>query len=111
TCDVVFGCTDDFVGREVMNIALYLYAQIYIDLGLGGRVINDQSGQPNLRYHFGRISTILPEHGQCLFCQGILSDSSIRAQLARRENPDITKSELKEKYLDDGGEVAPGVGP
>ena len=111
SCDVVFGCTDDFVGREVMNIALYAYAQTFIDLGLGGRIIDDETGQPVLRYHFGRISTIMPESGQCLFCQGVIRDEWIQTQLARRENPDITKKELKERYLVDGGEEAPGIGP
>jgi len=111
SCDVVFGCTDDFVGREVMNLALYAYAQLLIDMGLGGRIINDQSGQPMLRYHFARISTISPESGQCLFCQGVIKDNWIQTQLARRVNPNITQEELRDRYLEDGGEEAPGVGP
>lgn len=111
SCDVVFGCTDDFVGRDVMNIALYVYAQILIDLGLGGRILDDKTGQPVLRYHFGRISTIMPELGQCLYCQDVIRDVWIQTQLARRENPGITDEELKERYLEDGGEEAPGVGP
>lgn len=111
SCDVVFGCTDDFIGRDVMNIALYIYAQILIDLGLGGRICDDQHGQPELRYHFGRISTITPEAGQCLYCQGVIKAEWINAQFERRKNPAITKEELKEKYLQEGGEQAPGVGP
>lgn len=111
SCDVVIGCTDDFVGRDVMNIALYAYAQIYIDLGLGGRVTEDKTGQPVLRYHFGRISTILPETGECLFCQGVIHDKWIQTQLVKRQTPNITKEELKERYLEDGGEEAPGIGP
>lgn len=111
SCDVVFGCTDDFVGRDVMNISLYVYAQILIDLGLGGRILDDKTGQPVLRYHFGRISTIMPEIGQCLYCQDVIRDVWVQTQLARRENPDITEEELKERYLEDGGEEAPGVGP
>ena len=111
SCDVILGCTDDFVGRDVLNTALYTYAQIYIDLGLGGRILDDKNGQPVLRYHFGRISTILPEEGQCLYCQGVIRDVWIQTQLERRQNPDVTDEELKEKYLEDGGEEAPGVGP
>ncbi|AZZ92412.1 ThiF family adenylyltransferase [Hahella sp. KA22] len=111
SCDVVVGCTDDFVGRDVMNIAIYAYAQLYIDLGLGGRIMDDKRGQPVLRYHFGRISTILPESGECLFCQGVIHEKWIQTQLLKRENPNLTKEELKERYLEDGGEEAPGVGP
>ena len=111
SCDVIVGCTDDFAGRELMNAALYAYAQPLIDIGLGGKVGDGPDGQPYLRYHYGRISTILPESGQCLFCQGVLKDVWIQAQLTRRENPDITDEELRERYLEDGGTDAPGVGP
>lgn len=111
SCDVIFGCTDDFAGREVLTQSLYTYAQILIDMGLGGKVLADQRGEPILRYHFGRISTVLPEAGQCLFCQRVISQAWIQAQLEKRANPSISNEELKEKYLESGGEEAPGVGP
>lgn len=111
SCDIVVGCTDDFAGRELMNAALYAYVQPLIDVGLGGKIIDGPDGDPHLRYHFGRISTILPESGQCLFCQGVIKDVWIQTQLARRENPNITAEEIKERYLEDGGTEAPGVGP
>lgn len=111
SCDVIIGCTDDFAGREVMNAAVYAYLQPYIDIGLGGMVDEGKDGHPYLRYHYGRVSTILPEAGQCLFCQGVIKDVWIQTQLARRENPDITDEELKERYLEDGNTDAPGVGP
>jgi len=111
TCDVVFGCTDDQIGREVLNAALYVYAQAYIDVGLGGQVSEDAGGRPYLRYHFGRVSTILPETGECLFCQGVLKDAWIRAQYAMRQNANLTEESARERYLERGGEQAPGVGP
>jgi molybdopterin-synthase adenylyltransferase len=111
SCDIVIGCTDDFAGRAAMNMALYVYAQLLIDVGLGGRVLEGSDGHPVLRYHYGRISSILPEAGQCLFCQDVVRDVWIRTQHARRENPNITEEELREKYLEDGGAAAPGVGP
>lgn len=111
TCDVVFGCTDDQIGRELLNTALYVYAQPYIDIGLGGQVAEDPSGHPYLRYHYGRVSTILPEHGECLFCQDVLREIWIRHQYALRENPRMRASEARERYLEGGGEQAPGVGP
>jgi molybdopterin-synthase adenylyltransferase len=111
SCDVIFGCTDDQIGREILNAALYVYSQVYIDLGLGGKVSEDSAGRPYLRYHFGRVSTILPETGECLFCQGVLKDTWIRHQYAMRANPDLTEEEARERYLEHGGEQAPGVGP
>lgn len=111
SCDVVFGCTDDQIGREILNTALYVYAQAYIDVGLGGQVAEDVERQPYLRYHFGRVSTILPENGECLFCQGVIKDTWIQHQYALRENPHMAEEEARARYLEGGGEQAPGVGP
>lgn len=111
SCDVIFGCTDDQIGREVLNTALYVYAQPYIDVGLGGQIAEDAEGHPYLRYHHGRVSTILPESGECLFCQDIIKDVWIRHQYALRQNPDLAAEEARERYLVGGGEQAPGVGP
>jgi hypothetical protein len=111
SCDIVFGCTDDQIGREVLNAALYIYSQVYIDMGLGGQVSQDAEGRPYLRYHFGRVSTILPEIGECLFCQGVLKDARIRYQYAMRENSQLSAEDARERYLEHGGEQAPGVGP
>jgi len=111
SCDIVFGCTDDQIGREILNTSLYIYAQTYIDVGLGGQVSQDSSGRPYLRYHFGRVSTILPEDGECLFCQGVIRDTWIRHQYAVRVDPELTEANARERYLEHGGEQAPGVGP
>lgn len=111
SCDVIFGCTDDQIGREVLNTSLYIYAQPYIDMGLGGQIADDAEGHPYLRYHYGRVSTILPENGECLFCQDVIKDVWIRHQYALRENPMLAAAEAKERYLEGGGEQAPGVGP
>lgn len=111
SCDVIFGCTDDQIGREVLNTAAYFYSQPYIDVGLGGQIAENRTGQPYLRYHHGRVSTILPEAGECLFCQGVLSDRWIRRDYALRENPGMKEKEARERYLEGGAEQAPGVGP
>jgi ribosomal protein S27AE len=109
--DVIFGCTDDQIGREVLNTAAYVYAQPYIDVGLGGQLDEDSSGRPYLRYHHGRVSTILPEAGECLFCQGVLTEQRIRREYALREKPTMDAAEARERYLEGGMEHAPGVGP
>lgn len=109
--DVVFGCTDDQIGRELINVALYVYCLACIDLGLGGKISEDREGLPILSHHHARLSTILPESGECLFCQGVISQEWIQHQYALRENPLMSEGEAKEKYLTGGGEEAPGVAP
>jgi hypothetical protein len=111
TSDIVFGCTDDQIGRELMNLAAYVYAQIYLDVGLGGQITQRPDGRPYLRYHHGRVSTILPEAGECLFCQGVLTEQWIRRDYALRETPDLAAAQARERYLEGGAEQAPGIGP
>lgn len=111
SCDVVYGCTDDQIGREVLAVATSTYAQPYIDVGLGGQLGLNSAGHPYLRYHHGRVSTILPELGECLFCQGVLSEQQIRRNYALRENPDLADAAARERYIEGGMEHAPGVGP
>lgn len=111
SCDIAIGCTDDFIGREILNIGVYAYALMLIDVGLGGRIGNGPDGMPILRNHFARVSTVGPEFGQCLFCQGVLRDVWIRTQYALRQDPNLTIEEISERYLENGNTDAPGVGP
>jgi hypothetical protein len=111
SADVVLGCTDDQIGRELLQNAVYYYMQALIDVGLGGDLDEDGEGNPYLRYHFGRVSTILPESGECLFCQDVISELWIRTEHELRANPDMSDDEIKTKYLEKSGENAPGVGP
>lgn len=115
SADVIFGCTDDVVGRDIMNQALYYYCQVYIDTGLTGFVDEALDGDPYLRDHRGRVSCILPEHGACLRCQNVVKDKWIEFENATNENPELLELDVetlrKEHYLVGGGEQAPGVGP
>lgn len=115
SADVVFGCTDDQAGRDLMNQALYYYAQAYIDVGLSGLVDIDREGYPYLRDHCGRISCILPESGACLRCQRVVTEEGLKYEQAIKDNPDLAKLDpdtlKRDYYLIGGGEQAPGVGP
>ena len=111
TCDVVFGCTDDHLGRQALNAAVSIYGIAYIDVGVGGKVAQDANGKPQIVMQKGRVSVVLPEHGCCLFCQYVTSTEKARNQQALRDNPDITEEEKKERYLEGGAEDSPGIGP
>jgi molybdopterin-synthase adenylyltransferase len=111
TCDVMFGCTDDQIGRQVLNAACFRFGIPLIDMGLGGWIGKDAAGEVRLRGHYGRVSTVCPEAGDCLDCQGVVTPEGVRRQYALRQNPDLSEAELRERYLTGGGEQAPGVGP
>ncbi|RJX18459.1 MAG: ThiF family adenylyltransferase [Desulforudis sp.] len=115
SADIIFGCTDDQAGRNIMNQAMYYYAQVYIDVGLTGKIDTDPEGHPYLRDHRGRVSCILPEFGSCLRCQRVVTDQRLRYEQAIRDNPALAKLDPitleRDYYLIGGGEQAPGVGP
>ncbi|WP_321301847.1 ThiF family adenylyltransferase [uncultured Sphaerochaeta sp.] len=113
--DIVFCCTDDATGRDIINQALYYYSLVLIDVGLTGFVDRETKSEPFLRDHRGRVSCVFPENGACLRCQNVINDKMIEYEEAVRQNPDLLKLDpetlLKEHYLIGGGEQAPGVGP
>ncbi|MEX0598158.1 MAG: ThiF family adenylyltransferase [Candidatus Paceibacterota bacterium] len=115
SADIVFGCTDDIIGRDIMNQAMYYYSLVYIDMGLTGFIDFDSTNQPYLRDHRGRVSCILPESGSCLRCQNVVTDEGLKYEFAIKENPELKKLDSetlkKEHYLVGGEEEAPGVGP
>jgi molybdopterin/thiamine biosynthesis adenylyltransferase len=115
SADVVFGCTDDQAGRDLMNQAIYYYAQVLIDVGLTGLVDVDLEGRPYLRDHRGRVSCILPEAGACLRCQKVVTEEGLKYEQAIKDNPELAKLDpetlKRDYYLIGGGEQAPGVGP
>ena len=115
SADIIFGCTDDVVGRDTLTQAMYYYCLVYIDMGLTGMIATDEAGLPYLRDHRGRVSTMLPEFGACLRCQRVVTDEKIKYELAVRKNPELAKLDpetlRREHYLTGGGESAPGVGP
>jgi len=111
TCDVILGFTDDVLGRDIINLCAYFYAQPVIDVGLGGGIGTTPEGEPFLRNHAARVSTVLPESGHCLFCQGVITPVWIRTAYELRKNPDLSREEMKDRYLENGNTAAPGVGP
>lgn len=115
SADVVFGCTDDVAGRDILNQALYYYALAYIDTGLTGKIDTDSDHEPYLRDHRGRVSCILPESGSCLRCQRVVTEMKLKYEQAINERPELASLDAetleREYYLVGGGEQAPGVGP
>jgi hypothetical protein len=113
--DVVFGCTDDVAGRDILNQAIYYYGLAYIDTGLTGYIDTDPEGEPYLRDHRGRVSCMLPESGCCLRCQRIVTDMKLKYEQEIKVRPELAQLDPqtleREYYLIGGGEPAPGVGP
>lgn len=112
--DIVFGCTDDVAGRDVLTQAMYYYCLGYLDLGLTGSIDTDD-GTPYLRDHRGRVSRVLPEFGSCLRCQRVVTEAKLAYERALRERPELANLDpetlRREYYLTGGHESSPGIGP
>lgn len=114
TADLVFGCTDDVAGRDLLTQAAYYYCLPYLDIGLTGAIRADEDGAPYLYDHRGRVSVMLPEAGSCLRCQGVVTENKLAYERALKDRPELAELDpetlRREYYLTGGNESAPGVG-
>jgi len=114
SADIIFGCTDDVAGRDLLNQAMYYYSQVYIDVGLSSNVDLNQDGNPYLRTQKGRVSCILPEFGSCLRCQNVINDQMLSDEQKLKDNPELADLDpeiLKKDYYIFGANVqSPGIG-
>lgn len=114
SADIVFGCTDDISGRDLMNQGIYYYNQVLIDSGMSGSIGNNLDGKPYLSTQKGRVSCILPEHGCCLRCQNVINEQKLYNEQRFKENPELRDLDAetleREHYIVGGGVQSPGIG-
>jgi molybdopterin/thiamine biosynthesis adenylyltransferase/proteasome lid subunit RPN8/RPN11 len=99
-CDIVLGCTDDHLGRAVLNSLALYYLIPVIDMGVA---IHSQQGQ--ISSIFGRATTLMPRN-TCLNCR-----QRISPDLARFEGSSTQEQEriIHMGYAPELGEPAPAV--
>ena len=105
SCDVIFSCTDDHLGRAVLNRFAYFYLIPVIDVGVVLR-LNDE--KTRLTHVDGRV-TVLQPGTPCLFCHGVLSPRKIAGDSARRGDPEQFERLKAEGYIIGGGDPSPAV--
>jgi molybdopterin/thiamine biosynthesis adenylyltransferase len=99
-CDVVFGCTDDMIGRGILSRLAYWYLIPVFDTGF---IIDSQQGE--IRGLFGRVTTLVPESA-CLLCRGRITPQQIYYEsLTPAERGD----RVRQGYAPELGEPAPSV--
>ena len=79
-CDVVFGCTDDDLGREVLNRLAHFYFIPVIDLGL----LIEPNGGGGYDTFDGRVTVVQPGY-PCQGCRGLISDDQVYRDSLRRD--------------------------
>ena len=105
SCDLVFGCTDDHLGRLVLNRLAYFYFLPVIDTGLS--VLPQRNGR--LAHISGRV-TVLRPGSACLLCRDVINPRRAREQGLRYKRPDEYAQQVKEGYITDSDIPTPVIG-
>ena len=104
--DVIFGCTDDHVGRILLNRLAYFYLIPVIDMGLIIKV-ND-SIPPKMIDLTNRISYLFPG-SDCLLTNKTINLDIAHAESIRRNDPNEYEKLKEEAYVMGEGNPAPSI--
>lgn len=99
-CDVVFGCTDDQLGRSVLARLAYWYLIPLIDIGV---VITSTEDQ--VKEIIGRVTFVGPGYA-CLLCRGRIQSDALRVESLP---PEERGRLVAEGYVHGLGEPDPSV--
>ncbi|MFY9329944.1 MAG: ThiF family adenylyltransferase [Georgfuchsia sp.] len=103
-CDVIFGCTDDHLGRNVLNRLAHFYLIPVIDLGL---LIEPNDGGGYSSFD-GRVTVVQPGH-PCQVCRQLISSQKMLEESMRRNDPQMFDQHRKAGYVTDGAAPNPVV--
>ena len=102
-CDILFGCLDSADGRMQLNRVSTFYTIPYIDLGV--RLKADCGRFEEIS---GAIRYIRPG-GASLYSMGAYTLDSLTSDSLRRNDPELYRARLKEKYIEGASEGSPAV--
>lgn len=98
SCDVIFGCTDDHMGRLLLNRFAYYYATPVFDMGLAIEV--SQAEPPEIKALDGRVTVLAPAAKHtCLLCRGVINPIMARDEALKRNNPSEYQRRKLEAYV------------
>lgn len=102
-CDILFGCLDSADGRMQLNRVSAFYTIPYIDLGVRLKASCGQFEEIS-----GAIRYIRPG-GASLYSMGAYTLDSLTRDSLRRNDPELYRARLEEKYLEGANEASPAV--
>lgn len=93
-CDLVFGCVDSVEGRWILNRLATFYVLPYFDVG----VRLEADGVGGIDEICGSVNYLQPD-GSSLLSRGLFSLEQVRADGARRRNPEDYENLHREGYI------------
>lgn len=104
TCDVIIGCLDRLVPREILTRMCSYYLVPYFDLGV--RLVAD--GKGGITTVCGSVHYLQPGHSP-LDARGVYRPEDLRAEQLLENDPGAYRRQLAEKYITGAGETSPPV--
>ena len=101
-CDIIFGCTDDHLGRNYLNRLAYFYLIPVIDLG----VLIDPNDKGSYDSFDGRVTVVQPGY-PCQVCRQLISPQRMLEEGMRRRDPVRYEQYLRAGYVQNGMTQAP----
>lgn len=103
-CDVIFGCTDDHLGRNFLNRIAHFYLIPIIDLG----VLIDPNDSGGFDSFDGRVTVVQPGY-PCQLCRQLISPQRMLEEGMRRNDPHLYEQHKRAGYVEDGADPSPVV--
>lgn len=104
SCDLVFGCTDSFAARDILNRLAAFYTIPYIDMGVQLRAL-PAGGIDQIT---GAVHYLQPGKSS-LKSRGVYDSEDVRAELMKRDDPCEYEKQLQQKYIKGVQEDRPAV--
>jgi len=105
SCDVIFGCTDDHLGRNLLNRLAHFYYVPVIDMGLSIEPHPDRDGYAAFD---GRVTVVQPGY-PCQICRKLIEPEIMLAESQRRTDPATYRERVRAGYIVGQAEPSPVV--
>lgn len=104
SCDLIFGCTDDHLGRNFLNRLAHFYFIPVIDLG----VLIEPKEDGGYDTFDGRVTVIQPGY-TCQICRQLISPQTMLEESMRRHDPEQFEQYRRAGYVRGGNNPSPVV--
>jgi len=104
SCDLIFGCTDDHLGRSFLNRLAHFYLIPIIDIG----VLIDPNEDGGYDTFDGRVTVVQPGY-PCQRCRKLISPQSMLEESMRRHDPQRFEQYRRAGYIEGSGDPSPVV--
>jgi molybdopterin/thiamine biosynthesis adenylyltransferase len=103
-CDIIFGCTDDHLGRNFLNRLAHFYLIPIIDLG----VLIDPNEQGGYDSFDGRVTVVQPPY-PCQICRQLISPQRMLEEGMLRRDPQLYEQYRRAGYIEGETDPSPVV--